>query len=184
MKGRIALAAIFVLALVSYQAVGAVSERFTATVANPAGAPGRTTTAPVSIYIYDYSTNEEMQRFGDLSVNRGAQALREELQDQEKGWLRVGDGLGYPIAVARSETAQDGSRHIVLVADRPIQFFEAWNSSRSLDYPFSVVELRIGKDGKGEGQLTAAAQVRLINGGVRVENYGFQPARLLGVRVR
>lgn len=184
MKTRIALAASLLLALAAHQAAGADPEHFTATVANPAGAPGRSTTAPVSIHIYNYSSDQEMVRLNELFVSKGTQALREELFDLEKGWLRIGDSLGYPIAVARSETARDGSRQIVLVADRPIQFFEAWNNTRSLDYPFSVLQLRIGRDGTGEGELVAAAQVRLINGDVRVESYGFQPARLLGVRAR
>ena len=184
MKSRLTLAALLLLALVSYPAGGAAPEHFTGTVANPAGAPGRTTTAPVSIHIYSYSSDEEMQRLNDLFTSKGTQALREELFDLEKGWLRIGDSLGYPIAVARSQTLADGSRRVVIVADRPIQFFEAWNNARSLDYPFSVVELRLGSDGKGEGDMTAAAKVLLINGDVRVESVGVQPARLLGVRTR
>lgn len=184
MKSRLTLSTILLLALVSYPAGGAAPDHFTGTIANPSGAPGRTTTAPVSIHIYSYSSDEEMQRLNDIFTSKGSQALREELFDLEKGWIRIGDSLGYPIAVARSQTLEDGSRRVMVVADRPIQFFEAWNNTRSLDYPFSVVELRLGSDGKGEGDMTAAAQVRLINGNVRVESYGVQPARVLGVRAR
>jgi hypothetical protein len=136
----------------------------------------------LSIYVYDYSTEEEVQRLADTLANKGAKALREELWDLEKGWLRIGDSLGYPIAVARSQTTGDG-RHIFLVADRPIQFFESWRGARSLDYPFSFIEIRVGKDGKGEGQFIPAAEVRLARSGVQVESYAFQPSTLLGVRV-
>ncbi|HWM93894.1 MAG TPA: hypothetical protein VN493_24260 [Thermoanaerobaculia bacterium] len=173
-----------ILAVGLAQAGGAfAAERITGTLAVPPGTPGRATTLPVSIYIYDYSTAEEVTRLNEILTTKGREALREELWDLEKGWLRIGDSLGYPIAVARSETT-DGKRHIVLLADRPIQFLESWNNSRSLDYPFSFVDVQINQDGTGEGQLIPAAKVRLLSNTIAVESYAFQPARLLGVRVR
>ncbi len=175
-------AALLVLGLAQAGAAFA-AERITGTLAVPPGTPGSATTLPVSIYVYGYSTAEEVARLNDVLTNKGREALRKELWDLEKGWLRIGDSLGYPIAVARSET-KDGKRHIVLLADRPIQSFEVWNSSRSLDYPFSFVEVQIGQDGKGEGQLIPAAKVRLLGETIAVESFAFQPAKLLGVRVR
>lgn len=159
------------------------AERITGTLAVPPGTPGRATTVPVSIYIYDYSTPEEVARLGGVLANKGGEALRRELWDLEKGWLRIGDSLGYPIAIARSETT-DGKRHIVLLADRPIQFFESWNNSRSVEYPFSFVDIQVNQDGTGEGQLIPAAKVRLLSNTITVESYAFQPSKLLGVRVR
>jgi hypothetical protein len=179
--GRVALA---VLAIgLAQAATAAATERITATIAVPPGTPGSATTVPLSAYIYDYSTDDEFRKLSELLASKGSKALREALFDLEKGWLRLGDSLGYPIALARSET-KDGSRHILLVADRPIQFFEIWNDTRSLDYPFSVIELNVKSDGTGDGQLVPAAKVRLSNGKVQVESYTFQPSKLLGVRVR
>jgi hypothetical protein len=175
---------LIVLAIGLAQAsMAAAAERITATIAVPPGTPGSATTVPLSAYIYDYSTNDELRKLSDLMASKGSRALREALFDLEKGWLRLGDSLGYPIAIAKSETAE-GSRHILLIADRPIQFFEVWNDSRSLDYPFSVIELHLKSDGTGDGQLVPAAKVRLAGGKVQVESYAFQPSRLLGVRVR
>ena len=72
----------------------------------------------------------------------------------------------------------------MLFADRPIQFFEVWNNLRSQDYPFSYFEIKLGKDGTGEGQMYGAAKIRMAAGLVSVESFGSTPARILGVRVR
>lgn len=160
------------------------AERITGTVVDPGGTTGRSTTVPFSIYVYDYSTDQEVERLAGILSKKGSEALRQELWELEKGWIRIGDSLGYPVAVARSHPAEDGGRRIVLFADRPIQFFEVWNNLRSQDYPFSYFEINLDKEGKGEGTMYAAAKVRMPAGIVSVESYGATPARLLGVRVR
>jgi hypothetical protein len=103
--------------------------------------------------------------------------------DLEKGYIRVGGSLGYPIAVATSTPTATG-RVIHNMMDRPISFQELASNARSLDYPFSYIELKVGKDGKGEGQMFAAAKISLTAGTVDVENYNFQPLKLLNVRTR
>ena len=171
------------LAAAPAEAQNAVREHITATVAVPASAPGQPTTAPVHIYIYSYSTDQEVQSLARTLADKGPEALREALFDLEKGWIRIGNSLGYPIAVARSAPTEQG-RRIRLVADRPIDFLESWRGERSLDYPFAYFELRLGKDGKGEGDMIPAAKIRISGSSIDVENYSFQPARLLGVTVR
>lgn len=88
------------------------------------------------------------------------------------------------MAVARSQPAEDGGRRIVLLGDRPIQFFGIWNNLRSQDYPFTYFEINLGKDGTGTGQMYGAAKVRMAAGVVSVESFGSTLAKLLGVRVR
>jgi hypothetical protein len=183
MKRRLWIPAILALGLVQAVAASA-AERITGTVVDPGGVTGRSTTIPFSIYIYDYSTDQEVERLAGILSKKGSEALRQELWDLEKGWLRIGNSLGYPVAVARSQPKEDGGRRIVLFADRPIQFFEVWNNLRSQDYPFSYVEIDLGRDGTGEGKMFGAAKVRMAAGVVSVESYGAVPARLLGVRVR
>lgn len=160
------------------------AERITGTVVDPGAASGRSATVPFSIYIYDYSTDQEVERLADVLARKGSEALRQELWDLEKGWIRIGDSLGYPVAVARTQPAEDGGRRIVLFADRPIQFFEVWNNLRSQDYPFSYFEINLAKDGTGTGQMYGAAKVRMAAGVVSIESFSATPARLLGVRVR
>ena len=52
---------------------------------------------------------------------------------------------------ARRATGKDGGERIILVTDRPLSLGESWNQSRTMDYPFTVVELHMPKPGDGDG---------------------------------
>jgi hypothetical protein len=45
----------------------------------------------------------------------------------------------------------DGGERIFLATDRYIGFWEATQRPRTVDYPFTYIELRLGPDGTGEG---------------------------------
>ena len=47
----------------------------------------------------------------------------------------------------------------MLVTDRRIGFWEAANQPRSIDYPFTVIELRLNSDGEGEGKMSIATKI-------------------------
>ena len=86
-------------------------ERFTANLVDPAGNFGRqSNTAPVLIHIDHYSSDAEVQRLAGILRQKGPDALRDALWDREVGFIRVGGGLGYPIAAARSRPAENGGR--------------------------------------------------------------------------
>lgn len=155
-------------------------EQFTATVANPVGGG----TSPVMIHIDHYSTDEQVETLKGILGDKGPDALRDELWDFEAGYIRVGGGLGYPIAVARSRPAENGGRVIRLMMDRPIAFWESANNTRSTDYPFGYIEINLDSTGKGEGRFFAAAKVTMTAGTVDIESYSPQPLRLLGVQKR
>ena len=38
--------------------------------------------------------------------------------------------------------------HIVMVTDRPMRFWEAYNSGRSTQYPFGIIVLNVDSSGK------------------------------------
>lgn len=157
------------------------AERFTAVVVESAADVGQSATAPVVIQINDWSTDQQVRNLAGILKEKGPDGLREALWDLEAGWIRVGGGLGYPIAVARS-TPTDKGRRIVLMTDRPVQFFEVWNNARSLDYPFTYIEIDLGPDGKGQGRFIPAAKVRMSGNALDVESFNVQPARLLNVQ--
>lgn len=154
-------------------------EQFTATVASPVGGG----TSPVMIHIDHYSSDAEVQKLAGILDNKGPDALRDALWDLEAGYIRVGGGLGYPIAAARSRQTENG-RVIRLMMDRPISFRESVNNTRSTDYPFGYIEINLDKTGKGEGRFFAAAKVTMTAGTVDIESYSPQPLRLLGVQKR
>jgi hypothetical protein len=78
----------------------------------------------------------------------------------------------------------DGGERVVLATDRRISFREAFRQTRSLDYPFTVIELRLNRDGEGEGMMSLATRIipdKEANT-VTLENWGTQPVTLTFVR--
>jgi hypothetical protein len=73
----------------------------------------------------------------------------------------------------------------MILFERWMNIYELRSGARSVDYPFSYVELILDPDGRGEGTFIPAARVRFAGGNqVEVENFGIYPARLFGVRRR
>jgi hypothetical protein len=161
-------------------------EQIMANLVDPAGHFGRRggNTAPVVIHLDHYSSDADVQRLSGILVGKGPDALRDALWDQEVGYIRVGGGLGYPIAAARSRETPTG-RVIRLMIDRPISPREVLNNTFSSDYPFSYIEINLDRSGKGDGQFFAAAKVSMKKDGtLTVESFSPQPLRLLGAKVQ
>jgi len=178
---KAALLAVAVALLVS-GGLGAQShgDQFVGTIANMEGGG----TAPVVIHIDHYSSDQEVANLKGILAEKGPDALRDALWDLEAGYIRVQGGLGYPVAAARSKPEADGGRVVRLMIDRPISFREAANNLRSMDYPFSYIEIHLDASGKGDGKLIAAAKVSLTGNTVEIESLGVQPFKLLDIHSR
>ena len=177
------LGALLIVSAAFAQPVG--GERFTASLVDPAGNFGRgSNTAPVLIHIDHYSSDAEVQRLAGILSRKGPSALRDALWDREDGFIRVGGGLGYPIAAARSRPGENGGRVIRIMIDRPISQREVIENTRTVDYPFTFIEIKLDRNGKGEGQFYAAAKVRMSGDTLDVESFSPQPLRLLAVTSR
>jgi hypothetical protein len=66
-----------------------------------------------------------------------------------------------------------------------MSFWEAANQPRSADYAFTLAEVRLGPDGKGEGKLVPAAKIEYDQESktLEIENYNTEPVRLTQVEV-
>jgi len=89
----------------------------------------------------------------------------------EKGWIRIGASLGYPIAVIRSKALPNGGRQIAFVSSRPISFAGAYTSAASTNYPIGLVLFTVGPDGKGEGKIYGAMQASFKDGEFDLASY-------------
>jgi hypothetical protein len=92
---------------------------------------------------------------------------------------------GYPINYAWKFTAPDGIEHVTLVTERFINFWESYNGSRTLDYPITVIELRLKPGGtSGDGQIAVAAKLGMdtFSKAIIIENYDIQPVQLTTVK--
>jgi hypothetical protein len=88
----------------------------------------------------------------------------------------VGDDLMYAYRFVNS----DGSSRIVIATARPVSFPEARNRPRTMANPFTLIEMRLAKDGNGEGRMAVATRIAKSNDGktIELENYGIAPVAL------
>jgi hypothetical protein len=88
--------------------------------------------------------------------------------------------LGTDIRYAMSFPGEDGGRRIVIITPRVIGFREARNQPRTVDYPFTLFEMRFDPSGKGEGRMAYATQITFDKkkNSIELENYSSEPVRL------
>jgi len=93
--------------------------------------------------------------------------------------------LGTDIRYAMSQPGEDGGRRIVIITPRVIGFQEARNQPRTVDYPFTLFEMRFDKSGKGEGRMAYATQITFDKkkNQVELENYSSEPVRLNNLKL-
>jgi hypothetical protein len=179
-----ALAAVAVAA-----AMGAVAtraeERFTAQAVNmsnvgPSGAVGT-----VDIIIERYSTEAERNRFLAALTERGNDGLLDAFQNAPSiGKVGPTGSVGFDIRYAHEMPGEDGGRQIVIASDRRMSFLEVANRPRTVDYPFTVVQLRLDNDGTGEGKASVFTRIEVDkrNNALVLENFASQPVDLKSVR--
>jgi hypothetical protein len=147
----------------------------------------RTRAGTLDITIDRWSTPEEAARLRDILSEKGADALLEALQKVKPraGSIQRTGQLGWDVQFAQQIVASNGSRRIVIATDRPLSFFEAANQTRSADYAFTLAEIRLTPDGKGEGKLVPAAKIEYDkeSNTLEIENYNIEPTRLTQVEV-
>ncbi len=157
-------------------------ERFQGVLASTAA--GASGLAQIRIQIGEYTTDAETREFIDILANEGWRALESAFLKEEKGrFIRVGQ-LGHNIAFARSLPHETG-RIIRLATARPIAFAEAARATRSREHAFSLIELRLDKEGKGSGVVFAAASLEFNDEGqLEIESYGNPPLSITTIEVQ
>ena len=56
---------------------------------------------------------------------------------------------------------------------------------RTVDYPFTIIEMRVDNEGRGEGKMSIVTRINFDNKNkvVELEDYASEPVRLYQVRV-
>lgn len=133
----------------------------------------------VLIHISRWSTEMERMRLLETLQEKGPDQLLDQLQDMKPvGTIRTPDSLAYDLRYAHQRPGEDGGRQIVLATDRPIGFWEAVHQPRTIQYPFTVIQMQMGPDGKGKGTLSYATKIVAHNNTVELENFATQPVML------
>ncbi len=181
------------LVLVAASAAGAEEkknrETFMATVLQTANMrlPGGGT-FQLTMNVDEWTSVEERQRLLVVFKEGGSEALMKELRKMKAGYISPPAFARWPsweIDVASSIPQPGGGRIVRLFTERPIIFGEAYFNTRSKDYEFGIVELKLNADGEGEGVTIPAAKLSLnAEGELAVETlpYTTGPQKLIGVR--
>jgi len=179
----VAAALVLVTQVVLPQTSG-TPERFTAVAVNM-GTPGRAGATKVDIVVNRWSTTVERDRLLAVLFEKGPDKLLDTLTSLPRvGYFRTPNSIGYDLHFAQRTPMPDGGERVVLATDRHITFWEAVNRPRSIDYPFTVIELHINGDGVGEGKMSLATKITAEQESklIVLENYSTQPVMLNDVR--
>lgn len=177
-------AALVALATSALAQSNGAPERFTAFAVNTSNI-GRTGASTVNITIDRWTSDAQRDRLLDTLMKSGPEKLLSALQDAPVvGHIQNDGNLGYDLHYARRSPLPEGGERLVIATDRPIGFWEAANQPRSIDYPFTVIELHVNRDGEGEGKMSFATKI-VANPDAKqivLENYADQPVMLNQVK--
>jgi len=132
-----------------------------------------------------WSTEAERARLVKALTEKGPSELLSALEDTKSvGTIRTPDSLGYDLRYAYQEPAEDGGRRIVIATNRPIGFWEAANQPRTIDYPFTVIQMQIDRDGKGKGTMSYATRITSRENVIELEDFATSPVMLTEITAK
>ena len=158
-------------------------ERFTANAVSLSPEYG-TGQQVVDIDVTRWSSNAERERLVAALREKGPNELLKQLQKVKPvGRIKTPDSLGYDLRYAYQQVDPDGGRTIVIATDRPIGFWEASNRPRSIDYPFTVIQMQLDREGTGKGTMSYATRiVAHENNVIDLEDFATQPIMLNNIK--
>jgi hypothetical protein len=177
-------ALVFAAAAPSAQSNLAKPEKFTAFAVDISNTAPRANTTPVDIQIKRWSTDAERDQLLQVFRQKGQDGLLSALQKMPVvGGIRTPASIAYDLHFARQRQEPEGGRMIFLLTDRPISTWVAWNRPRTVDYPFTLIQLQLDKDGRGVGKASIATQITQDpDGTIVLENFSSQPVMLNDVK--
>jgi hypothetical protein len=164
-----------------------IVEKFTGTVVSVSPGMGDT----ITIDVLRWSADEDARKLLTAFKERGEMAWADALQTQPSlGYVWTSsESLGYTIRYARRIETPTGGERVILAIGRPLGSWEhpGWKATGpapAVEYPFSVIELRMNPNGVGEGKVSLAAKVTVDDPAqsVALENYASAPVLLKGLK--
>jgi hypothetical protein len=151
--------------------------------------------AVLDIRVDKWSTDQERQKLISTFLEKGQDGLLNALQKVpvkgrisnpgKRGPDPQQTRLGWNLRFAMQQPGEDGGMRILIATDRYMTFEEVRNQPRTVDYPFTFVDIRLNKDGEGVGKMAVATQLQFDKkkNTIIFENYSSEPVRLQNVKV-
>jgi hypothetical protein len=137
---------------------------------------------PIRVRLERLTADDRVADLVRVARDKGELALRRALETESVGRLEINGRLGDPISYARRIEDADGV-HLLLISERSLSLREIFGNRRSVDYPFTVVEIDLAPDGSGSGNFYGAARIRpRKDGDIELDGLSALPARLLAVK--
>lgn len=159
--------------------------RFTAFAINMGSGPKA---GMIDITLERLTTPEERDNLIAAFVEGGQDKLLSALQKVKPrvGFIRSANSIGYDLQYAWRIVNSDGTSRIIIGTDRPVSFFEASRNTRTMDYPFTIIEMRLDAKGEGEGRMAAGTKISKSKDGktIELENYGISPVALNEIKLQ
>jgi hypothetical protein len=186
---RVVLAAALAVALspalpAAQTSGSAVPEKFTAFAVDINSTRAGAATSVVDITINRWSPDADRDRLLKVLQDKGQDGLLSDLQKLPVvGYMNTPGSLRYDIHFARERPDPEGGHTIFLMTDRRIPAWEAINRPRRFDYPFTLIQLKVDKDGNGVGKASVATKItQTKDGTIELEDFNNVPVMLNEVK--
>ena len=160
-------------------------ETFTGTTVNLAVGSGET----LRMNVFQWSPEDERSRMLTAFQEKGgAELLNAVRSAPSAGYLWTSESLGYTLRYAHHMPLPNGGERVILLAERRLgswsgTTWKASNPASAPDYEFTLIELRLNRQGAGEGKMSLAAKVTADPEGktIALDQYDAAPILLKGV---
>jgi hypothetical protein len=165
---------------------GNAKEVYTGTIMNMSG---RAVSVGFNLTITGRTSDQEAQQYLSVLASQGQDGLMKALGKNKLGYIAATGQTGRDLLVVREATI-DGKRRIIAAFERWLGFNEVRGGYRSLDHPFSIIEIFFDEKGRGTGTFIGLAQLKMVEDKkteqlrLELENFGSFPAKVMGVMRR
>jgi len=165
---------------------GYPKEVYTGTIINT---NGRMTSIGFTMTLTARTNDEEAGKYLNVLAREGQDDFLKAVHKNNLGFIAATGQTRRDLLVVR-EAMVDGKRRIIAAFERWQNFWEVRSGNRSLDYPFSIIEIYLDERGRGSGTFIGLAQVKIETDKkteqlrLELENFGSFPSKVMGVTRR